>query len=54
MVREILQNDGRFYKCEVCSLFYKERSWAEKCEEYCKKYKACSLEITKHSIQMRS
>jgi len=24
--------------------------WAEKCEEFCKKHHACSLEITKHAV----
>jgi hypothetical protein len=53
MVREITQNGKQLYICEVCSLSYEERSWAEKCQDYCTKNSACSLEITKHAIQMR-
>jgi len=37
------------YKCKECGFYYKTKSLAEKCEEWCKKYKSCNLEITKHS-----
>jgi len=30
---------------------YKVKSFAERCEEYCRKYQSCSLEITKHAIK---
>jgi hypothetical protein len=39
-----------FYQCEECKLLYEDISWAEKCEAWCKKYKSCNLEITKHSV----
>lgn len=52
MVREISQNGERFYICEVCGLSYEEKSWAEKCQDYCIKHGACSLEITRHATQM--
>ncbi|MEM1574500.1 MAG: hypothetical protein QW755_00220 [Nitrososphaerota archaeon] len=45
MVKEI----NGFYICEECKLKYKEKIWAEKCEEWCRKYKSCNLEITKHA-----
>jgi len=54
MVHEIPQNGKRLYICDVCSLSYEERAWADKCEDYCTKHRACSLEITRHAIQMRS
>ncbi len=53
MVREIFQNEEQYYICDVCNLSYKERSWAEKCQDYCTKYSACSLEITRHATQMK-
>ncbi len=53
MVREISKNQERLYICEVCDLSYEDRSWADKCEDYCTKYSACSLEITKHAIQIK-
>jgi len=31
-------------------MYYKEKKWAEKCEEFCKKYNACSIEITKQAL----
>jgi hypothetical protein len=53
MVHKIIQNGERLYICEVCSLTYEERSWAEKCQDFCTKHSACSLEITRHAIQMK-
>ncbi len=46
MVKEVKEN----FQCEECKLIYKEKSIAEKCEQYCKKYNACNLEIIKHAI----
>jgi len=51
MVREIQKNEERLYACEACGFLYKESSRAEKCQKYCKKYNACSVEITSHAIQ---
>lgn len=47
MVRKV----GELYLCEECELLYKELSWAEKCEAWCKKNNACNLAITKHSVK---
>jgi len=46
-----MKKENKSYICPECGLTYKEREWAEKCEKYCKKNKACSLEITKHATQ---
>ena len=54
MVREIFENGERFYVYEVCGFTYKEKNWAEKCQDYCTKHNACSLEITGHAVQMRT
>ncbi len=40
------------YKCKECGLIYKDKDWAEKCENWCKENKSCNLEITKHAIKM--
>jgi len=48
MVKEI---DGIF-KCEICGLRYKERRWAEKCEEWCREHPdSCNVEAASHSIR---
>lgn len=39
------------YKCEECGFEYKEKEWAEKCQDWCKKHKSCNLELIKHSIK---
>lgn len=48
---QMVKKIKKFYRCETCELLYKNKSWAEKCEDWCKKNKSCSLEITKHSIK---
>ena len=39
------------YVCSICKLKYKEKEWAEKCEEWCLENNSCNLEITRHSIE---
>jgi len=53
MVKEIQKNNTTYYICEICDFAYKEREWAEKCEAFCKQYKSCSLEITKHAVKIK-
>ncbi|MBI2134350.1 hypothetical protein HYU09_00020 [Candidatus Woesearchaeota archaeon] len=38
------------YFCEICRFAYKDRETAEKCEDWCRKHKSCSLEITKSAV----
>lgn len=47
MVRE----ENNLYACEECGFFYSEKSWAEKCEIWCKEKHSCNIEITKHSVK---
>jgi len=47
----MVKKTNRFWICEECKLRYSEKEWAEKCEAWCKKYKSCNLEITKHAVK---
>ncbi len=38
------------FQCEKCGFKYASRELAKKCEEFCTKHRACSLEITKHAV----
>jgi len=51
VVKEIILKKNKFYQCEDCKLFYSDRNYAEKCEEWCKKHKTCNIEITKNAIK---
>ena len=51
MVKEIEKQGNKYFQCEVCNFLYEDKEWAEKCEAYCKKYKSCSLDITKHATK---
>lgn len=43
--------DNQHYVCELCKFKYKDKSWAEKCQNWCEIHKSCNLEITKHAIK---
>ena len=40
-----------FWICDECKLKYKDKIWADKCEEWDKKHKSCNLEITRHAVK---
>jgi len=42
---------SKLYKCSICGLEYRNKKFAKKCEEWCKKHNSCNLEITKHAIK---
>ena len=52
MVKEAKINNKTYYQCEICKFYYLDKNWAEKCEEFCKKHNACSIEITKHAVRL--
>ena len=41
-----------YWMCEECKLKYEDKSWAERCEAWCKEHKSCNLEITKHAVKV--
>jgi len=53
MVKKMMFKDKRVYECEECKLRYKNRKYAKKCENWCKKYKSCNLDITKYAIDKK-
>ncbi len=46
----MVKKEGELWICEECFLAYKEKKWAVECEEWCKKYRTCNIEITKHAV----
>ncbi len=42
---------NNLYQCRECKFYYKEKRLSKQCEDYCKKHKSCSLEITKHAVK---
>ncbi len=50
MVEKIVTKGKNIYKCSVCGFGYLNDKLANRCEDYCTKHGACSLEITKHAI----
>ncbi len=44
-------NKPELYRCPECGLHYEDQEIANQCETFCKEFNACSLEITKHSLE---
>lgn len=42
------------YKCSECGLSYTDKDLAKKCEEWCRKYHTCNVEIMKHSVEQKT
>jgi hypothetical protein len=38
------------FQCEECKMLFRERSWAEKCEAWCRKNHTCHIEIIRHAV----
>jgi len=49
MVKEIEIKNKKYYKCEECGFVYKDKIWAEKCEEWCKERHTCNVKIIIHA-----
>ncbi|MDO8537612.1 MAG: hypothetical protein Q7S21_01885 [archaeon] len=41
----------KFFECNECGMKFKEKTWAQKCENWCKKHHTCHIEIIKHAIE---
>jgi hypothetical protein len=50
MVKEIIVEGKKIFVCKECGLGYLSIELAEKCEDYCSKNHACSLEIIKNAV----
>lgn len=50
MVARIEQGDRHLFQCEECELGYETRLLAQACENHCRTYLACSLEIARQAV----
>jgi hypothetical protein len=51
---KIIEKENKnYYQCEECRHIYKTEELANKCEQWCKEYKSCNLEIVKESISLK-
>ena len=53
MVKEIIKENTKYFVCEECLMYYKTKELAQKCEDFCGKYHACSIELTKHAVELK-
>ena len=52
MAKQIEKNNKKYFQCEICGFFYKDKKSAQKCENLCEKYKSCNMEIAKHAVKI--
>lgn len=53
MAKQIKKGNSAYYSCEECGFAYETRELAQKCEAWCSGHNSCSLEITKHAINLK-
>ena len=46
-----LKNMKQKYQCTICKLYFKNKEWAQKCEDWCAQNKSCNLAITKKALK---
>lgn len=52
MVKSIVKGSKAYYTCQECGFVYKTSELAKKCQDWCRKHHSCSLEITKHAVNL--
>lgn len=52
MIKEIEKDGKKYYICKLCKMAYNSKELAQKCEDWCRKYKSCNLEIIKHAVEL--
>ena len=53
MVKETKKGGKAYFVCEECGFAYGTENLAQECEDWCRKHHSCSLEITKHAVNLR-
>lgn len=48
-MKQLEENGKQIYQCEECGLCYRDRTWAEQCEAWCKEYHTCNIDIISHA-----
>jgi len=51
MVKKEMFQGKPVFVCSICNFGYATKDLAQKCGDYCKKHRSCSLEITKHAVK---
>ena len=47
----MVRNKGGCYYCDACEMAYVDEKKAFECEDFCKKNKACNIDIIKYAIK---
>ena len=53
MVKLVKKGNKAYHTCEECGFSYETRELAQKCEDWCSEHHSCSLEITKHAVNLK-
>lgn len=47
----MVRKEGNCYHCEECEMVYEDGKKACECEDFCKKHKACNIDLIKYAIK---
>ncbi|MBI2550097.1 hypothetical protein HYV83_02850 [Candidatus Woesearchaeota archaeon] len=53
MVSKTASKGKSFFVCGECGFAYGTENLAHECEDWCRKHHSCSLEITKHAVNLK-
>ncbi len=53
MVKNVNKGGKSHFMCDECGFAYEIRELAQKCEDWCKAHHSCSLEITRHAVNLK-
>ena len=52
MIKILEKGTKKYFQCEECALYYETQELALECEKWCREYKSCNFEITRHSLPL--
>jgi len=52
MVKKIDYEGKTYYQCEICLMYYESEKFAKECEDFCKKFKSCNVNLIKHAVKL--
>lgn len=50
MVTKVSYEGREYYACDICGLVYQDYETATRCEDFCRRFKACSVEISSKAV----
>jgi len=50
VVLEVKKKGKKYFICSVCGFVYKNKKYAEECQDFCSTHASCSMELQKKAV----